>query len=229
MAKFVCNVKNLCATRAVLFVFTRNSQFSPAYVNPIVKKEDLKNLKQNKDEYEKMKFTPVKPAKISESSSLYRNEAVDGFVHIMLKHGDKDTALDMMRLALLEIKKAQLIKYRNAKTDEERAAIELNPMVVFEKGLENCKPLMMTKKIKRGGATYQVPFPVTRKTSTFWAMKWLNDMIRWRPRPMLENFQTVMSKEILSALNNEGKVVKKKQDLHKLCEANKAYAHYRWS
>lgn len=129
---------------------------------------------------------------------------------------------------LAEIKRLQLEKWKAAKTEEEKNEIELDPVIVIKKGIENMKPVVMTKKIKRGGATYQVPHPVSKNESCFLAMKWLTDIIKDRPKPRLEKMHIVMARELVLALDHEGKTVKKKVEVHRLCEANKAYSHYRW-
>lgn len=87
---------------------------------------------------------------------------------------------------------------------------------------------MLTRSVKRGGATYQVPYPLSEKYARFSAARWLLEVVRDRPRPRLAHFPEVMAKELIAAFNNEGKVIKKKQDMHRLCEQNRAYAHYRW-
>ncbi|RWS08546.1 28S ribosomal protein S7-like protein [Dinothrombium tinctorium] len=207
----------------------RNTVWPSNYIKPLATEQLTEVKQQSPEEFEKLKFVPVIAAPNHVSSSLFYNRTFDQFLKVIMRDGDKWKAIDGMRMALFEVKRIQLKKYRQAKSDEERAAIELNPLTVFEKAIENCKPLMITQKIKRGGATYQVPFPIVEKDSTFLAMKWLSDLILFRPKPRSEVFHIAMAKEIVNAYNNEGKVVKKKIDLHKLCEANKAYAHYRWS
>lgn len=92
--------------------------------------------------------------------------------------------------------------------------------------MENCTPLLQLTPIKRGGATYQVPIPITEKHARFMAMKWL--IIEANEKERTTHFPEKLAAEILDAYNNTGKVVKRKQDLHKQCEANRAFAHYRW-
>lgn len=80
--------------------------------------------------------------------------------------------------------------------------------------------------IKRGGATYQVPIPITENRAQFLAMKWL--ILESKEKERKIHFPEKFAGEVLDAFNNTGKVIKRKQDLHKQCEANRAYAHYRW-
>lgn len=126
----------------------------------------------------------------------------------------------------MKIKQIQLGKYYRATTDAERAEIELNPITILHKALENCKPILQLTPIKRGGATYQVPIPIKDYRATFLAMKWL--ILESNEKERKTHFPEKFAIEVLDAFNNTGKVVKRKQDLHRQCEANRAYAHYRW-
>jgi len=103
----------------------------------------------------------------------------------------------------------------------------LNPRKIFYDAVENCKPLLQLTPIKRGGVTYQVPVPITEKRSQFLSMKWIIDAAREKERTV--HFPEKLAWELIDAANNQGKVIKRKQDLHRQCEANRAYAHYRWS
>lgn len=104
--------------------------------------------------------------------------------------------------------------------------MELNPVNIFRKAIENSTPLLQLTPIKRGGATYQVPIPITDNHARFMAMKWL--IVEATEKERNTHFPEKLAAEILDAYNNTGKVVKRKQDLHKQCEANRAFAHYRW-
>lgn len=115
---------------------------------------------------------------------------------------------------------------KDNENDEEGVVVD--PMLLFHQAIQNCKPAVVTNKIKRGGATYQVPTPITDKQSTWLAMRWLNDTVKERPKPRVRHYYEDLAQEIVDAAQNRGKVVKKKEDLHKLALANKAYAHYRW-
>ena len=126
----------------------------------------------------------------------------------------------------MKIKQLQLAKYYKATTNVERAEIELNPITIFHKALDNCKPILQLTPIKRGGSTYQVPIPITENRARFLAMKWI--ILESREKDRKIHFPEKFALELIDAYNNTGKVVKRKQDLHKQCENNRAYAHYRW-
>lgn len=99
------------------------------------------------------------------------------------------------------------------------------PMNVFKQALNNVKPVLEVKSRRVGGATYQVPIEVRPERRTSLAMRWLVDFARKRSeRTMGER----LANELLAASRNEGNSVKKKDDTHRMAEANKAFAHYRW-
>jgi len=100
-----------------------------------------------------------------------------------------------------------------------------NPLPVFEQALENVMPTIEVRSRRVGGATYQVPVEVrpTRRTSL--AMRWLVQNARARPE---KSMAAKLAGELLDAANGRGGTIKKKEDTHRMAEANKAFAHYRW-
>ena len=102
---------------------------------------------------------------------------------------------------------------------------EQEPLSVLEKALENIKPALEVKSRRVGGANYQVPIEVSDDRSQALALRWLVNYARLRGgHSMSEN----LANEIMDAANGTGGAVKKREDTHKMAEANKAYAHYRW-
>jgi small subunit ribosomal protein S7 len=100
-----------------------------------------------------------------------------------------------------------------------------DPLKVFKKALDNVKPVVEVKSRRVGGATYQVPVEVRQDRRTALAMRWLIEYAGARgEKTMVEK----LAGEILDAANNRGNAVKKREDTHKMAEANKAFAHYRW-
>lgn len=106
---------------------------------------------------------------------------------------------------------------------EKRAKEE--PLKVFKKALENVKPMVEVRSRRVGGSTYQVPTEVRAERRTALAMRWLIGFTRKRSeKTMAER----LAAELLDAFNNRGSAVKKREDTHKMAEANKAFSHYRW-
>ena len=100
-----------------------------------------------------------------------------------------------------------------------------NSVEVFTKAVENVRPLLEVKSRRIGGATYQVPIEVKIHRGIFLALMWMRNYARNRKgKPMEER----LAQEILDAFNKEGSAVKKREDTHKMAEANKAFSHYRW-
>lgn len=108
------------------------------------------------------------------------------------------------------------------------AAKKLNvtsSLELFQKAVENARPLVEVKSRRVGGATYQVPIEVRQDRGTFLAMRWLRDFSRGRVgKPMKER----LAEELMAAYQGTGSAVKRKEDMHKMAEANKAFSHYRW-
>ncbi len=100
-----------------------------------------------------------------------------------------------------------------------------DPLEVFENAMENVMPLLEVKAVRKGGATYQVPFDVRPERKQTLGLRWLTTYARSRSeRTMKER----LAGEIMDAVNEMGGAFKKREDTHKMAEANKAFAHYRW-
>ena len=119
--------------------------------------------------------------------------------------------------------KAQTILYDAFDMVKEKTGEE--PMTVFEKAMENIKPALEVKSRRVGGANYQVPIEVRADRSQALGLRWLVQYARLRGgHSMAEN----LANEIIDASNGVGAAVKKREDTHRMAEANKAFAHYRW-
>jgi small subunit ribosomal protein S7 len=118
---------------------------------------------------------------------------------------------------------AQKVLYTAFDAIEEKT--KANPLEVFEAALENARPQLEVKSRRVGGATYQVPMEVSNTRSRSLAMRWIIQYSRARKgQPMARALAT----EIIDAANNTGSAVKKRDDTHKMAQANRAFAHYRW-
>jgi small subunit ribosomal protein S7 len=100
-----------------------------------------------------------------------------------------------------------------------------DPVKVFKKALDNVKPVLEVKSRRVGGATYQVPIEVSQERRTSLAIRWLILNARSRSE---KTMREKLAGEFLDAFNNRGGAIKKKDDTHRMAEANKAFAHYRW-
>ena len=141
--------------------------------------------------------------------ALYKSKVVTKLINQIMQDGKKGTAQRIVYDAFDMIKE---------KTGEEA-------MVVFEKAMANIKPALEVKSRRVGGANYQVPVEVKAERAQALAFRWLAQYARLRNgHSMAEN----LANEIIDASNGVGASVKKKEDTHRMAEANKAFAHYRW-
>jgi small subunit ribosomal protein S7 len=142
--------------------------------------------------------------------SQYDSEKVTKFINYAMQEGKKVTARKVVYGALDSIKE---------KTKNE------NPLEVFEAALKNTGPTMEVRSRRVGGANYQVPREVRPERRQFLSMKWIIDAARNKKgKPMHEK----LAEEIIAASNNEGEAIKKRENMHKMAEANKAFAHFAW-
>ncbi len=139
----------------------------------------------------------------------YKNALVARFVNNIMERGKKSVAEGIFYGAM------DLIQQR---TQED-------PLKVFEKSVNNVKPIIEVKSRRVGGATYQVPTEVRPERRTALAIRWL---IAYSGERSEKSMEEKLAGELMDAANNRGGAIKKREDVHKMAEANKAFAHYRW-
>ena len=139
----------------------------------------------------------------------YNSPVITKFVTRMMLDGKKQVCLKIVYKALDNLK---------GKTDKD-------PLEVFLKALDNVKPAVEVKSRRVGGATYQVPIEIRDSRREAQAMRWMIQAARNRSG---HGMAETLASELLDAYNNTGTAYKKKEDTHKMAEANKAFAHYRW-
>jgi len=140
---------------------------------------------------------------------VYNDVLVQRFINRLMVCGKKSTA--------------EKIFYRAMEIVGERT--KRNPLEVFHQALKNVMPILEVRPRRVGGATYQVPMEVRAERRVSLGIRWLVTSARRRGgRTMIEK----LAAEILDAANNQGAAVKKREDTHRMAEANKAFAHYRW-
>jgi small subunit ribosomal protein S7 len=149
------------------------------------------------------------PERVIVPDTKYNSKLVSKFVKSIMKDGKKSIAESILYDALDIIEK---------KTGE--PAIK-----IFEQALENAKPMIEVKSRRVGGSTYQVPTEIRPSRRTALGIRWIIDFARKRSEKGMVN---KLSAELLDAANKRGASIKKKEDTHKMAEANKAFAHYRW-
>ena len=151
---------------------------------------------------------PVKKRQVI-PDPIYNSQMVSKFINMILRRGKKSIA--------------QRIVYNAFEIIEKKA--KEDPLTVFKKALNNVRPHVAVKSRRVGGATYQVPTEVSESRGIVLAMRWLVSFAKTQKG---KSMQEKLAQEILNALNNTGAVIKKREDTHKMAEANKAFAHYKW-
>jgi small subunit ribosomal protein S7 len=151
---------------------------------------------------------PLKNKHPRRPDSEYNSEAISRFINTVMLDGKKDTARKVVYDALEIIKKG-----------------EVDPLETFETAIRNVSPLMEVRSRRVGGANYQVPREVPQQRRVSLAYRWLINAARARKgKPMAQK----LADEILLAVNHEGSAIKKKDDMHRMAESNKAFAHFAW-
>ncbi len=140
----------------------------------------------------------------------YNSKVVAKLINIIMIKGKKSLAENIVYGAF------DIIKQKSGEED---------PLKVFNKSLENIRPRLEVKPRRVGGATYQVPIEVSQERGISLALRWLKDFSRGKKgKPMMNR----LADEILAGFKGEGAAIKKRDDTHKMAEANKAFAHFRW-
>jgi small subunit ribosomal protein S7 len=139
----------------------------------------------------------------------FNNKLVARFINNLLERGKKSTAESILYGAFDIIEKK----------------MKEQPLAVFEKALDNVKPVIEVKSRRVGGSTYQVPTEIAPERRTSLGIKWvIGNAVKRTEKTMREK----LAAELIDAANNRGASVKKKEDVHKMAEANRAFAHYRF-
>jgi len=139
----------------------------------------------------------------------FGDQTLTKFINVIMLDGKKSTAERIVYGALEQVA---------AKTKED-------PIEIFTRALENVRPVVEVKSRRVGGATYQVPVEVRPQRRTALAMRWLVEAARKRGE---KSMGIRLANELVEAADNRGSAVKKREDTHRMAEANKAFSHYRW-
>jgi len=144
-----------------------------------------------------------------EPDSKYNSVLVAKFINRMMQDGKKSVSEKIFHHAVEKLEK-----------DAKKPAIE-----ALSEVFENVKPKVEVRSRRVGGSTYQIPFDVSEKRATALAIRWLVEYSRDRHE---KTMQERLANELIEAFNNKGGAVKKRDDIHKMAKANRAFAHYRW-
>ncbi|MCM8823702.1 MAG: 30S ribosomal protein S7 [Candidatus Omnitrophica bacterium] len=141
--------------------------------------------------------------------SKYNSEIIGHFINIIMLKGKKSIAQKIVYGAF----------------DYVKEKLNDDPLKIFNNALENARPRLMVRPRRIGGATYQVPIEVPKDKSLSVALRWMRDVARGKKG---KRMSIKLAEEIINAYKNEGTVIKKKEDTHKMAESNRAFAHFKW-
>ncbi len=152
----------------------------------------------------------IKDKRILLPDLMYNSEKVSKFMNYLMLRGQKETARKVVYAMLDEVKA--------------KAKVE-NPLEIFDTALKNTAPSVEVRSRRVGGANYQVPVEVRQARRNALSMKWIIEAARGKKgKPM----HVKLAEEIMLAAKNEGEAVRKRENVHKMAEANKAFAHFAW-
>jgi small subunit ribosomal protein S7 len=166
------------------------------------------NSQRVKEELPVPRYGKVPKNEIPEDA-VYQSVLLQKFINKIMQDGKKSKAEKIVYDAL----------------DEVKQKLNKNPLDVFLKAIDNLTPLLEVKARRVGGATYQIPVEVSKIRGQAQAMQWLRDVCQARKG---KSMKEKLLAEIIDAFNGVGAAMKKKEDVHKTAEANKAFAHFRW-
>lgn len=152
------------------------------------------------------------PKKLLAPDPIYSSRLISRFINKVMASGKKSVAEKLVYQALEEIK----------------AQSKQEPLEIFEKAVANVAPKMEVRPRRVGGASYQVPVEVRGDRKEALAIRWIIAAARARSNSAFHSFDQKLAQEILDASNNQGAAVKKKDDMQKSANANRAFAHFRW-
>lgn len=195
-----------------------------SHVDPVQSRTDLLNM----DDLDERHYRPIKPViPTYQSFSCFHDPIVSRVIGILLREGNRELVEELMHKTFRTIKLIQIGKWQRAKTDEERALIECDPVVLLKQAVKNATPIVRLTRIAKGGTLYSVPIPMSPTRGTYTAIRLLIDSTH-DARPHDQRFWTLFAKEIMDAAQNQGRTIKKKQEIHRNAELNRAYAHFKW-
>lgn len=223
--KQICNnllrIRTITASNQV-----RTKIWNKQFVEPIVTKEELENVKENNPErYINLQYNKVKSLDGLKANNLFYDPFLYKLIGRTTRLGARERADKLIKETLFLIKKDRMAKCRQLKP-EERANFVRNPIKIAAQAWENCKPTITVTQVERGGSKYFAPVPVLDEHKETIVFRWVREVVENRPRPRPEKFPVVFARELLLAYKEEGKLIKKKLDLYRLAEANKAYVGY---
>jgi len=213
------------------------SMWPKGFEEPVIHKRDFPSLRAS-GEFQTKALSPIKSAPNTATCSLFKDPLVQRFHRLCTVHGRSEVSENNLRETYRLIKQTQLRKYYKLTSKEvgsrpdaatpevQDGSITTDPVQLILRAIENARPLMWLEKVKVGSVEYQVPTPISTKRSEFEGMRWIINAARDRDKKKSMFYQK-LAEVLVETASFTGRVIQVKNDHHKTCELNRAYAHYR--
>nr|AAV84624.1 ribosomal protein S7 [Saxegothaea conspicua]QYB22461.1 ribosomal protein S7 [Saxegothaea conspicua]BBF91311.1 ribosomal protein S7 [Saxegothaea conspicua] len=186
----------------------RTAKSDPIYHNPLINNAARKRTAKSDRIYHNPLINNATKKRTAKSDPIYHNRLVNMLVNRILKHGKKSLAYRIL--------------YRAMKRIQQKT--EKNPLVVLRQAIRGLTPTVAVKARRKSGSTYQVPIDIGAPKGKVLAIRWLLGASRKRPG---RNMDLKLSYELIDAAKKQGNAIRKKEETHRMAEANRAFAHYR--
>ena len=208
------------------------------FEEPVRSLKDIHAIK-GTPEYARKSAVPIKATPHDTSLLYFKDPLTQKFAKMIVKDSNGMLAEEIMIKLYTRIKSIQLAKARSAK---DPTSVVTDPTVIIAEAIENARPIMRLERVKVGAIQYMVPTPITERRSYFEGMRWIHlsarderNNPRWigrlknpdEPVARSTKIEEALAKEILDAYAFTGKAINKKIEYHRICEQNRAFAHYR--
>lgn len=154
----------------------------------------------------------IKKRKAIQPDPLFNDELLAKFINRTIRDGKKTVAQKQV--------------YRTLETIKEK--LNQDPLLIFHQAVENVRPQMEVRSRRVGGAAYQIPMPVRGERKDSLAIRWIIQAAQKKNSKEYHTFAEKLTAELIDAFNNTGGAIKKREDTHRMAEANRAFAHFRW-
>jgi len=158
-----------------------------------------------------MRHKKIQKKRQIEQDLVYKNRAVAQFINYLMRSGKKTVAENLLYRTF------DILSKKNN-----------DPILIFEKALQNVSPKQEVKPRRVGGASYQIPVEVRGDRRTSLAMRWIIQAAKARSNKDFHNFSEKLAAEFMDAVENKGEAIKKHDMVHRMAQANRAFAHFRW-
>ena len=204
----------------------KGEMWDKGFEEPVKHQRDIREAKED-GTFKRKTLVPIKSAKSDANCSVFLEPETMVFIQQILRHGEKYVLMNQINETFRLIKDIQLKKYYKA-SENRRENIIVDPQEIVKKAIDNATPLLAIEDVKVGGVIYQVPAPIKEKSARFEAIRWIYQAMKDRDTRNVK-LPPTLANILIETAHNQGRVIAVKNEHHKLCEQNRAYAHFRSS